>query len=86
MRLAATMRLSERVVGGADAEAQFLRRLRVSPDGLNLSLVNSTGSGGDPLLFFKMYGADSGSGETWHSTQVATNGFIGAILSIIREG
>ncbi|MCX5338745.1 hypothetical protein [Streptomyces atratus] len=46
---------------------------------------NSTGSDGDPL-FFKMYGADSGSGGTWHSTQVATNGLIGAILSIIREG
>ncbi|MFI5749224.1 DUF4157 domain-containing protein [Streptomyces sp. NPDC051644] len=47
---------------------------------------NSTGSGGDPLFFFKMYGTDPGSGETWHSTQVATNGFIGAILSITLEG
>ncbi|MFJ8073346.1 DUF4157 domain-containing protein [Streptomyces sp. NPDC096176] len=47
---------------------------------------NSTASSGDPLFFFKMYGTVSGAGETWHEAQVATSGFIGAILSINLVG
>ncbi|MEV1026893.1 DUF4157 domain-containing protein [Streptomyces sp. NPDC050264] len=47
---------------------------------------NATASGGDPLFFFKMYGTRPESGETWHGAQVATAGFIGAILSITLEG
>jgi hypothetical protein len=38
-------------------------------------------SGGDPLFFFRMYGTRREVGETWHSYQVGTGGFGGAILS-----
>lgn len=47
---------------------------------------NATASGGDPLFYFKMYGTKQESGETWHGSQMATEGFIGAILSITLEG
>ncbi|MFG3123624.1 DUF4157 domain-containing protein [Streptomyces sp. NPDC048201] len=47
---------------------------------------NATASSGDPLFYFKMYGTRPETGDTWHGTQVATGGFIGAILSITLEG
>ncbi|MFF8650183.1 DUF4157 domain-containing protein [Streptomyces griseoluteus] len=47
---------------------------------------NATASSGDPLFYFKMYGTRPDTGDTWHSTQLATGGFIGAILSITLEG
>ncbi|MFF7967511.1 DUF4157 domain-containing protein [Streptomyces sp. NPDC007903] len=47
---------------------------------------NATASSGDPLFYFKMYGTRPDSGDTWHGTQLATGGFIGAILSITLEG
>ncbi|WP_405553857.1 DUF4157 domain-containing protein [Streptomyces sp. NBC_01171] len=47
---------------------------------------NVTASSGDPLFYFKMYGTRPDSGDTWHGTQLATGGFIGAILSITLEG
>ncbi|WP_329172821.1 eCIS core domain-containing protein [Streptomyces sp. NBC_01477] len=47
---------------------------------------NDTLSSGDPLFFFRMYGTRRELGETWHSYQVGTGGFIGAALSITLEG
>ncbi|MFI9392962.1 DUF4157 domain-containing protein [Streptomyces bauhiniae] len=47
---------------------------------------NATASSGDPLFYFKMYGTRPDAGDTWHGTQLATGGFIGAILSITLEG
>ncbi|WP_051720448.1 DUF4157 domain-containing protein [Streptomyces sp. NRRL F-2799] len=47
---------------------------------------NATASSGDPLFYFKMYGTRPDTGDTWHGTQLATGGFIGAILSITLEG
>ncbi|MGW5305513.1 eCIS core domain-containing protein [Streptomyces griseoluteus] len=47
---------------------------------------NATASSGDPLFYFKMYGTRPETGDTWHSTQIGTGGFIGAILSISLEG
>ena len=47
---------------------------------------NVTASGGDPLFFFKMYGTEPESGETWHGVQASSGSFIGAILSITIEG
>ncbi|MER8017965.1 DUF4157 domain-containing protein [Streptomyces griseoluteus] len=50
------------------------------------SVGNATASSGDPLFYFKMYGTRPDAGDTWHGAQVATGGFIGAILSITLEG
>ncbi|WP_244317612.1 DUF4157 domain-containing protein [Streptomyces bauhiniae] len=47
---------------------------------------NATASSGDPLFYFKMYGTRPESGDTWHSSQLATGSFIGAILSITLDG
>ncbi|MCT9089655.1 hypothetical protein N4G70_12310 [Streptomyces sp. ASQP_92] len=44
-----------------------------------------TGSSGDPLFFFRMYIAAPGT-DSWHSRQVATDGFIGAIISANLSG
>lgn len=47
---------------------------------------NDSLSSGDPLFFFRMYGSKRELGETWHSYQVGTGGFIGEVLSITLEG
>ncbi|GAA2467132.1 hypothetical protein ACFPFX_11560 [Streptomyces mauvecolor] len=44
-----------------------------------------TGSSGDPLFFFRMYVAAPGA-DSWHARQVATDGFIGAIVSANLSG
>ncbi|MFD9823656.1 hypothetical protein, partial [Streptomyces violascens] len=44
-----------------------------------------TGSSGDPLFFFRMYVAAPGT-DSWHARQVATDGFIGAIVSANLSG
>jgi hypothetical protein len=39
-------------------------------------------SAGDPLYYFKMYGAE----HTWHAAQQATGSFFGAVLSMVLKG
>jgi hypothetical protein len=38
--------------------------------------------GGDPLFFFKMYGNNQ-TEKNWHETQLATEGFVGTVLSFV---
>ena len=44
--------------------------------------AKDTLQGGDPLFFFKMYGNHQ-TQNNWHESQVATGGFVGAVLSFV---